>query len=437
MKKFTTICFGCKVNSYEIEAIKEKMIQRGYIYTENDFEADIFIVNSCAVTQVAEKKVMEKLRSINRNFPNAKIAIMGCFSQLHPEKILSLNNVQILLGTKNRMNLVEYLDRDEPVIDVDKFTRKFSFEACMINSFEDSRPFVKIQDGCDNFCTYCVIPLVRGKSRSRNKLDILNEISNLAKNGYREIVLTGIDMGSYSFEGDRLTNLVEDILNLDEKDFRLRISSLEASQVDDRLIEIMSTNPRLVPHVHLPLQSGSKKISHLMGRKYDMDGFYNLVNKLKSKVKNIALSTDVITGFPNEDETDFLDTYNFIQQVEFMRLHVFPYSRRPNTLAYNMENQVDRGISKQRVRRLNKLGDELARKYYLSYLGKSLQLLVDSCLGHLDNDPTKPLVFAGYTQNYIPLKVISKGDISISSLLNVKIEDKEILTNYQIADKFE
>ena len=427
-KTFKTITFGCKVNTYESESLKENLIRQGYIYTQED-KADIFIVNTCAVTQVAEKKAMEKLRSIQRNYPDSEIVVMGCFSQLHPEKIETIKNVKVLAGVDKRNNIPELIKDDKKENIVASNTRKLEYEDSTISSFNSEvRAFVKIQDGCDNFCSYCVIPLTRGKSRSRKKESILNEIRNLALNGYKEIVLTGIDMGSYNNGPSYLiTDLVEDILNLDVKTFRLRISSLETSQVSDRLISIMASNPRLVPHMHLPLQSGAKRICQLMFRKYDLEGFYNLSLKLREKVKNIALSTDVIVGFPSETEEDFLESYNFIKKVNFMRLHVFPYSRRPLTKAYYMKDQVDRGVSKNRVRILNELSNQLALDYYNSFLNQELEVLIEEKLEQAD----KGTIYRGYTQNYIDVKVISNEDI-YNNILKVKIENKPVLDKYTI-----
>ncbi len=427
-KTFKTITFGCKVNSYETEALKENMIKQGYIFTQED-KADIFVVNTCAVTQVAEKKAMEKLRSLQRNYPESEIVVMGCFSQLHPEKIETIENVKVLAGVSNRNQIAELVKKQENENIVASNTRKLDYEDSTISSFtSDVRAFVKIQDGCDNFCSYCVIPLTRGKSRSRKKDSILAEIRNLALNGYKEIVLTGIDMGSYNNGPTyKIDDLVEDILNLDVKTFRVRISSLETSQVSDRLINLMSTNPRLVPHMHLPLQSGAKRICQLMFRKYDLEGFYNLTCKLKEKVENIAISTDVIVGFPSETEQDFQESYDFINKVKFMRLHVFPYSRRPLTKAYYMKDQVDRGVSKNRVRILNDLSNKLAKEYYDSFIGKELEVLVEEKL----ETTSKGIVYRGYTQNYIDVKILSKEDL-FNHIVKVKIEDKPILEVYKI-----
>jgi len=427
MMTFKTITLGCKVNSYESEALKEQLLAAGFKYSDEE-KADIYIINTCAVTQVAEKKDMMKIRSLAKNYPDSEIVVMGCFAQLHPEKIRDIKQVKILTGTSNRSMITSNLIKQNNLILREENSRKFSYEEQEISKFSSEvRPFVKIQDGCDNFCSYCIVPLTRGKSRSRKKENILNEISNLAKNGFKEIVITGIDTGSFNNGPDyTFSDLIEDILNIEPKTFRVRISSLEFSEVDEKLINILKNNKRLVPHLHLPLQSGCERICHLMNRKYDTDGFKKLVLRLEKEVDNFAVSTDVIVGFPSETEEDFMETYNFIKDVNFMRLHVFPYSRRPLTKAYYMKDQVDRSIAKDRARRLISLGEELANKYLDKFVGKTLNLLVEEKL----EDKNGGHIYRGYTENYLDLKVFSKEHL-YGKLLKVVV-DKNLITKYEI-----
>ena len=424
---FKTITLGCKVNSYESEALKEQLLAAGFKYSDEE-KADIYIVNTCAVTQVAEKKDMMKIRSLAKNYPDSEIVVMGCFAQLHPEKIKDIKQVKILTGTSNRSMITSNLIKQNNSILREENSRKFSYEEQEISKFSSEvRAFVKVQDGCDNFCSYCIVPLTRGKSRSRKKENILNEISNLAKNGFKEIVITGIDTGSFNNGPDyTFSDLIEDILNVEPKTFRVRISSLEFSEVDEKLIDILKNNKRLVPHLHLPLQSGCERICHLMNRKYDTDGFKKLVLRLEKEVDNFAVSTDVIVGFPSETEDDFMETYNFIKDVNFMRLHVFPYSRRPLTKAYYMKDQVDRSIAKDRARRLISLGEELANKYLDKFVGKTLNLLVEEKL----EDKNGGHIYRGYTENYLDLKVFSKENL-YGKLLKVVV-DKNLITKYEI-----
>lgn len=426
-KTFNITTFGCKVNSYESESIKESMIRHGYEYTE-DKQADIYIFNTCAVTSVAEKKCLKHIKSAARNHPDCQIVALGCFAQLHAERIKDVPNIKVLIGSSNKDKIVDFLESEDAVVKVKQDMRLASYEELKINYFgSEIRAFEKIQDGCDNFCTYCIIPLTRGKSRSRKCSDILEEIKTLANNGYKEIVITGVDMGSYEDGDINFSQLIEKILKVEPKTFRLRIGSLEASQFDEKMIELFSTNQRLVPHIHIPLQSGSEKILESMGRKYDLNEFYKLTQRLKEKVKNCAFSTDVIVGFPGESEDDFIDTCEFIKKIGFMRLHVFPYSPRPYTKAARMKNQVDRACSKNRVRTLVGIGDQLAAEYIDKFIGKRLTLLVEEEL----KSEAGQRIFRGYTENYLDLKVKSNSDL-LGKYISVVVNGKEFIEDYKI-----
>jgi len=423
-KTFKIVTFGCKVNFYESEAIKENMIQNGYEYTPSK-AADIFVFNTCAVTLVAEHKCLKHIKSVARKYPGCQIVVLGCFAQLHPEQIRDISNVKVLIGSMYKNHIVEYLKSSERVLKADQNMRLANYEELKINDFgSEVRAPVKIQDGCDNFCAYCIIPLTRGKSRCRKKEDILDEIHRLAVRGYREIVITGIDMGSYVDGNTKFSDLVEDILNVEPKTFRLRVGSLETSQFDEKMVELYINNPRLVPHIHIPLQSGCKNTLERMERKYNLDEFYDLVLRLKKSVKNLALSTDVIVGFPGETEDDFIESCNFVKKVGFMRLHVFPYSIRPYTKAATMANKVDRTCVKNRVRVLVGIGEKLAADYENKYMGKELELLVEE---ELEPEGTTR-VFRGYTENYLNLKITSNRDIS-GRMMKVRVSEKNLYSN--------
>ena len=424
---FTIVTFGCKVNSYETEAVKEMMIKASFEYVKNYKDADIVLFNTCSVTRVSEKKCLTKIRSLNANYKDKIACCFGCFSQLHPEELAQLENVKVIIGNRKKDKLVDYINKyletRERIIDVKSNLRQEIYEELKISSFSSEvRAFMKIQDGCDNFCSYCVIPFTRGKSCSRKREDVLLEVEKLAKKGYREIVLSGVDIGSYKDGEDyRFIDLIKDILNVEPKSFRLRISSLESSQISDELISIMKNDNRLVNHLHIPLQSGSQKILGLMNRKYDLNYFKELTKKLKREVPNIALSTDVIVGFPSESDDDFKDTYDFIKEVGFMRVHVFPYSARPFTLASKMKEQVSRECSKNRVRILTDLSSRLAREYFENNLSKSLEVLLEEELPSEDGY----LIFRGYSQNYIDIKVRTKENL-LGKVVKVVLLDQEI-----------
>ena len=421
MATFSTFSFGCKVNSYETEAIKEELSNIGYRYI-SQLPADFAIVNTCAVTSVAEKKDMEKIRSISRNYPQTKIIVMGCFSQLHPERIEPIENVIAVIGSSRRSEIPLIIENNtDKKLLVENNSRIFAYEELSISSYNSPyRAFLKIQDGCDNFCSYCVIPLVRGKSRSRPKAQILEEVRRLAENGYKEIVLIGIDTGAYEdADGSGFSELIEDILKVEPRSFRIRISSIEETQIDSRLISILKTDKRLVPHLHIPLQSGSSKILSLMRRKYDLDRFITLTDMLKKEVKDIALSTDVIVGFPSETEKDFKDTCEFVKRVGFMRTHVFPYSRRPFTSANLMKEQIDPLVKKKRTRELILIGSKLAEAYLNAFSGKTLKVLIEEELPSHDGNR----LFRGYSENYLDLQVESQKNI-LGEFVEVTIDSQ-------------
>lgn len=424
---FFIVTFGCKVNAYESEAIREELERHGLVYKE-DGEADFVLVNTCAVTLVAEKKAKEKIRSLHRLYPHSKIVVLGCFAQLHPEQVSAFDGVELVLGTKDRAHLYELLrDRIEgegKEVEVNPNSRLFDYDPISISGFDrEERAFVKIQDGCDNFCSYCIIPLTRGKSRSRKEEDILEEIKRLASAGYKEIVLTGIDIGSYQDGEKRLSDLVQDILELEEKTFRVRISSLEMSQIDRKYIDLYKNNERLVPHIHIPLQAGSEKVLEAMNRKYDLNHFYEMTQLLKKEIPGVALSTDVITGFPGESEEDFLETEEFVQKVGFMRLHVFPYSRRPYTRADKMEDQNPNEVKKERARRLIKVGDLLMEKYYQENIGTVHTVLVEEKVVTRGGKT----YYRGYTENYLDVKVASDKDLRGQLVKGTLIEGGELV----------
>lgn len=423
MKKFYSISFGCKVNSYETEAFAEKLEASDYIRSENEEDADIFVVNTCAVTKMAEKKDMEKLRSLANKYPDKKIYVMGCFAQHNPDKVASVSPNISVTGTSRRMELASAACEGNIVNLFEDKPRYFSkYEDISISRFaKEVRAFVKIQDGCDNFCSYCLIPFVRGKSRSRDFNSVLCEIQSLALNGYKEIVITGIDTASYSYQGKSFSDLIEAILSIAPSSFRVRISSLEAKQIDDKLISLFKSNSRLVPHIHLPLQSGSEKINRLMNRKYDMKEYLSLCETLYKEIPNLAISTDIITGFPSETEEDFLDTVEVSKKVHYMRIHAFPYSPRPFTKAYYMKDQVDRGVAKKRVKYLQELSSKQEKEFYDSFLGKKLHVLVEEV-----EQTNGAYLCKGYTENYLYIVFRSKDNL-LSKIREITILDKEIL----------
>ena len=337
---------------------------------------------------------------------------MGCFAQLHPEQVEALEGVDIVVGTNKRGKIIELLEEYQKekrqIVEVNKQNRQMSFEALEISSYnENTRAFLKIQDGCNNFCTYCVIPYTRGNIRSRPKQDVIDEVRRLVDNNYQEVVLTGIDMESYGVDlghTTSLNDLIRSILTEVPELKRLRISSLEASQIDDEFVNLLKEFPQIAHHLHIPLQSGSQTVLKRMNRKYTKEEFRNNIRKIREAVPNIALACDVIVGFPGETEEEFVESYNFIIECGFDFLHVFPYSPRPGTVAAKMKDQVPGPVKKERVRRLINLGERLKAQYEDKFIGKDVDVIVETY-----NKTTK--LYKGYSSNYLEVHIPSEKDI--------------------------
>jgi len=422
MKYYKTLSLGCKVNTYEIQAIKELLNEKGYIESHDD-KCDVFIINTCAVTQVGEQKSRQMIRKSISKYPNAITIVMGCYSQLHPEIVESIEGVDIVLGTSNRSKIVEFLEdfikNNSQIVCVNKENRNEEYECLKITSYsENTRAFIKIQDGCNNFCSYCIIPYTRGNFRSRPKEEIFSEIKNLCDRGFLEIVLTGIDSAGYGKEFKeekyRFNDLLKEIIQREPRLKRIRISSMEESELDDEFIEILKNNPVVAPHLHIPLQSGSEGVLKRMRRKYNKEQFLSTINKIKEAVPNIALACDVIVGFPGETEEEFVECMDFIKECGFHYLHVFPYSIRPGTPASKMENQIDPKIKKERVHRLISFGENLKEEYENKFIGKELNVIVETY------NP-KEKMYHGYSDNYIDVKIRSEENI-LGKYIKVKYE---------------
>ncbi|MFA6830138.1 MAG: tRNA (N(6)-L-threonylcarbamoyladenosine(37)-C(2))-methylthiotransferase MtaB [Bacilli bacterium] len=413
---FHILTLGCKINSYESESIREKMVDLGYL--ESKTAADIFIVNTCAVTKTAENKDLKAVRDISRDYPNSRIFVMGCSSQIHKEKYLAIKGVTGVYGTGNRLKVFSCLKEKEEADNVNPDWLHFIYEEMSIRQGEHlSKATIKIQDGCSNYCSYCIVPYSRGISRCRKHEWIIKEAKELLSSSTRELVIGGIDVGSYTDPEDsnyHLSDLLNELAHLEISDeFRIRVSSIEASQIDDNYIQVFKDNPqRLCPHFHMPLQSGSQHILGLMNRKYSLDDFYAKVLKIKEAIPHAALSTDVISGFPGETDEDFEMTCSFIRKVGFMRIHAFPYSEREGTPAARIkQGVVPMSVRKERTRKLISLSAELDKQYRESLEGLTMKVLIES--------QDKEGFFHGYTENYLEEKLVSKKNI-LNSFVTIK-----------------
>lgn len=421
-KKFFVFALGCKVNSYELAAISAELISRGYKEDKND--PDVVIINTCSVTATADQKSRQHIRKFQKLYPNAVIAVMGCYSQGNEEYIGNEIKPDILVGTSNRNKLVDYIEQfmidHKPIVDIDKDTRGYKYEELGVISFSDNvRAYLKIQDGCDNFCTYCLIPYRRGKMRSRNPEPIIKEAEYLVSQGYQEIILTGIHVGGYGqdLENINFSTLVETLLNIPGLR-SLRISSIEESEIDDKLISLYASRDNLAKHLHIPLQSGSDTVLKRMNRKYNKAQFLEKINRIRKALPDVMISTDVIVGFPGETDEEFNETFDFIKECGFNMLHVFPFSAREGTAAYLMKNQVSPQIKQQRAATLLDLSKRLYEEYVSRFFSKDIEVLVEKYKNGCN---------IGHTSNYIEVSVPS-NEGKVGQIISVKLEKSMILS---------
>ena len=409
--KVRSISLGCKVNSYESEYVLSSFKENGYEIVL-DGEADVFIINTCSVTNQSDAKSRKVINRIARENPHAIIVVMGCF--IEANKDYDNPNVSIIIGNKDKNKVVslvnEYIkDNKSKKLLYDDFDLKFE-DMYITHMNSRTRAFVKIQDGCENFCSYCIIPYTRGKCRSKDKDKVLSEIRELVQNGYKEVVLTGIHTGHYGSDiNSNLGDLLEEIVKIDNLQ-RLRLSSIEITELDDKFLKILNDEKVIVSHMHIPLQAGSDEILKLMNRKYDTKYFEDKINKIRSIRPDISITTDVIVGFPGEDERLFKETYDFIKKIKFTKLHVFPYSSRHGTKAETMPNQVSEQTKKERVKELLALSKNLEREYLEKFVGKVVSVLIE----------TAALESVGHTGNYLMVKV--RGRIPHNEIVNVMID---------------
>lgn len=392
--KFQIYTLGCKVNTYESNVMRDALLNKGYFEVGLKEKADITIINTCTVTNTADSKSMKVIRQAIRRNENAIIVVCGCLVQNKKEEVSKIDGVDIVIGNINKSKIVDYIEKyiEEKKQEVDvRNIMDTNFEPMMLNNFNKTRAFVKIQDGCNNFCSYCIIPYTRGNVRSKDKQNVLKEIQLLVDEGHKEVVLTGIHTGNYGaeFADYKFADLLKDIVKIDKLE-RLRISSIEITEINDDVMEVIKENNILVDHMHIPLQSGSDAVLKRMNRKYDKEYFINKIKKLRKIRPNISITTDVIVGFPGETKEEFEETIETIKKIEFTKLHVFPYSKREGTKAAIMDGQVDENIKKKRVKILLQLSKELEYNYMEKFIGKKVIFIPeiakdDYIIGHTGN----------------------------------------------------
>lgn len=428
--KFSILTLGCKVNSYESEHIKESFLEAGFKEVKISKEPDVVVINTCSVTNQSDAKSRQMIRMAKKMSENAIIAVCGCSAQNHKEKLLDLG-IDILIGNKDKSKIVSLVQ--EFIKNRQTITRFYDmscqdFEDAMLKSEQDkTRAFVKIQDGCDNFCAYCIIPYMRGNIRSKDIDIATEEIRSLVEAGHKEIVLTGIHTGSYgrgcNFD---LVDLIRRVSKFDKLE-RIRISSIEVTELSDKFLEELKNNPKICDHLHIPLQSGSDEVLKFMNRKYDTAFYSNVIEKIRNIRPEISITTDLIVGFPHESDEDFEKTFEFLKKIGFTKIHTFPFSLRSGTKAEEMKEYfVKDSIKKERVRRVLDLSLELENAYYSKFIGRNMDIIVESS----DDETSK-----GHTSNYI--LVHTKEKLKEGSIVTLKLVSVDGLYVNGIVEKVE
>ncbi|WP_026569901.1 MULTISPECIES: tRNA (N(6)-L-threonylcarbamoyladenosine(37)-C(2))-methylthiotransferase MtaB [Sediminibacillus] len=414
---------GCKVNHYETEGIWRKFKEEGYERVDFDHQSDVYVINTCTVTNTGDKKSRQVIRRAIRKNPEAVVCVTGCYAQTSPGEIMEIPGVDVVVGTQHREKMIEYIEqhkRDrQPINGVSNIMKNRVFEEMDVPVFTDrTRASLKIQEGCNNFCTFCIIPWSRGLLRSREPENVLKQAQQLVDAGYKEIVLTGIHTAGYG-EDMKDYNFAQLLRELETKVDglkRIRISSIEASQITDEVIEVLDQSDKIVRHLHIPLQSGSDTVLERMRRKYSADFYRGKIEKIKRALPGLAITSDVIVGFPGETEEEFQETYDFIREIGYSELHVFPFSKRTGTPAARMTDQVEDDVKNERVRRLIELSDQQAKEYASQYEGEVLEVIPEERFDEEAGDN----IFVGYTDNYLKVKFEASDDM-IGKIVRVKI----------------
>ncbi len=423
MDKVTFYTLGCKVNQYETEAMMKLFEQNGYQIVDDSKHADIYVINTCTVTNLAARKSRQYIRKARKKNQNAIIAAVGCYSQVSPKEVSEVDGIDVMIGTSNKNRIVELCEKVAKnhrkinlVQNVDEIKK---FEEMNIDDIkEKTRAFIKIQDGCNQFCSYCIIPYARGRIRSRNLDNIINEVKRIALNGYKEVVLTGIHIASYGKDiGElQLIDVIENIHDIKGIE-RIRLGSLEPTIITENFMQKLSSFPKACDHFHLSLQSGSKEVLKRMNRKYTPQQYENGVKVIRKFMPNAGITTDIIVGFPGETEEEFNETCDFVKKINFSRVHVFKYSPREGTVASKFKDQIDGNIKNIRVRKLINLTDRLEEKFASKFVPSEVEVLFE------EESKDKLDFIEGYTTNYIRVAAKSSTEF-LGKIMPVKITRK-------------
>lgn len=422
MKTVASHALGCKVNQYESEAIAELFQQRGYHIVNIEQPADVYIINTCTVTNFGDKKSRQLIRKVKRQNPDSIVVVAGCYAQTAPEEIMEIEGVNIVVGTKNRVQIVELVDNykkeGQPQNCVTEIMKEREFEPLSIQKLENrTRAYLKIQDGCSQFCSYCIIPYARGPVRSRKPEDVMLEVKRLEENGFQEIVLTGIHVASYGKDLKDITliEMIEKVHTV-EGIKRIRLSSIEPNIITNEFAERLSKLNKVCDHFHLSLQSGCDETLQKMNRKYTTKKYRQAVEILRNYMPSVAITTDIIVGFPAETEQNFLESYEFAKEIGFSKIHVFPYSPKRGTPAAVMPNQISNSIKSERSQKLISLSEEMAELFLCKFVGKNRNVLYERQIAQN--------VYEGHTTNYIKVHTVCDQNIT-NKIVETTIKDRQ------------
>lgn len=423
MKKVAFLTLGCKTNQYETNGMIQKFKDSGYEIVEFDDIADIYIINTCTVTNMSDRKSRQVLRQAKKKNQNALVVACGCYVQVAKDEIEKFPEIDLCIGTNEKADIVKYVEDYEinrNCIDLENILYDAKFdEFGSVTYTEKTRAVIKVQDGCDRFCSYCIIPFARGKVRSRNPENIVSEIKEIAKNGIKEVVITGIHIASYGkdFEKNyRLIDLLEDINKIDGIE-RIRLGSIEPLLISDEFVERLTKLEKICHHFHLSLQSGCTETLKRMNRRYTIEEFEEIVKRLRNAYEDVILTTDIIVGFPEESEEEFKTTYEFLERIKFYKMHIFKYSPRKGTKAAEMKKQISGDIKEERSKKLLELSDKNENEYLNQYVGKKVEVLFEEKDGEY---------YKGHTANYIMVKLKTDEDVS-NKIIKVNVIGKNEL----------
>lgn len=418
MKSVAFLTLGCRVNQYETEAIAEAFINEGYRMVDFEEKADVYVINTCTVTSIGDKKSRQMIRKAKKKNPQAVVVVAGCYSQVAPGEVAAIEGVDIIVGTSGKSQIPdlvkEYLESGSQINHVQDIMNIKRFEEMEIDEYQDrTRAFLKIQDGCDRYCSYCLIPYARGHIRSRAPEKIIHEVEKLAAGGFKEIILSGIHVASYGKDigGITLTDVIEKISAIDGIE-RIRIGSIDPTFFDENTVNRLGKVKKLCPHFHLSLQSGCNETLKRMNRHYTTDEYKAIVEDLRRTIPDVSITTDIIVGFPGETDEEFETTYSFLKEIALSKMHVFKFSPRKGTRAAQMDNQVDPVVKEKRIHRVIELDRYLENNFISSFIGRNMKVLFEE---------TKDGYAYGYTENYVRVRVPSDEEL-IGKIMTVRLD---------------